>query len=525
MSARLLAMAFAASDLLFELDGDRIAFALGAGPVGGQDPAVDWPGRALADVLAPTCRARVQAMLGELRPGRRSEPVEVLVLAGDGRGRKGCLRAFRMPDLDPAVSCAVQWVGEVQAVAPPRAQPLLDARGLLRRLGELLAVGGTGPELSIDFVEVPGLAGLDEPHRRAGQRIEARLQSISLGADSAARLAPDRFALMRRTADVASLADEVRAAAAAEGLDLSAVASRADVGSADAALAMRTLRLALDDCLRDGAAAGGQRFGEHLKRTVKDVESFRNLVRERRFSLVWQPIVALDTRVCCHFEALARFGSGTAAPTASIGMAEELGLIEGFDLAVAEKAIAQLRRPGFGLTRAALNVSGASLAGDGYVDGLLQMTADFPDVRKRLMVEITETAAVADLDSAERRLRALRAAGIGICLDDYGVGAASLAYLRKLPVDLLKLDGAFVRDIGRDPKVRTVAAHLVELCQELGISTVAEMIETESEAAAMRRLGVGFGQGWLFGRPADTPTAPAVSPAAARRKGEMVGWG
>ena len=525
MSARLLAMAFAASDLLFELEGDRVAFAVGAGPIPGLDPAAAWPGRTLGDLLGAACRTRVEAVLADLEPGRRSEPVEVLVLTGDGRARKASLRAFRLPDLDPAVSCAVRWIGEPEPAAPPRGQPLLDARGLLRRLGDLLAVGGTGPELSVDFIEVPGLAAADERHRRAGERIEARLQSISVGAASAARLSPDRFALMRKTADVAALADEVRAAAAAEGLDLSAVASRANVGDADAALAVRTLRLALDDCLRDGAAAGGGRFGDHLRRTVQDAEAFRAIVRDRRFNLVWQPIVALDSRAVHHFEALARLGTDKSAPTGSIGMAEELGLIQGFDLAVAEKALAQLRQPGFGLTRAAINVSGASLAGDGYVEGLLKMTAAAPELRKRLTVEITETAAMADLDSADRRLRALREAGIRICLDDYGVGAASFAYLRKLPVDLLKLDGGVVRDIGGNAKVRAMATHLIELCRELAIPTVAEMIETEAQAATVREIGVSFGQGWLFGRPAETPAVPVPAARPGRRKGELVGWG
>lgn len=524
MTARLLGMAFAASDLLLELDGDRIVFALGAGPAPGRDPASDWPGRSLDEILDPAGRDRVAAMLRTLSPGRRSEAVEVQMLTGDGRARKAALRAFRLPDLAPAVSCAVQWAGSVQPLATSRPQPLLDARGLLRRLGELLSVAGTGPELSVEFVEVPGLRGTDERHRRAGERIEARLQAASAGAASAARLAPDRFALMRGPGDLASLAHEVRAAAQAEGLDLTAITSRGAFGDADAAVAVRTLRLALDDCIRNGAAAG-QRFEDRLKQTVKDADAFRGIVRERRFSLVWQPIVRLDSRATHHFEALARFGAATTAPVGQIGMAEELGLIEGFDLAVAEKALAQLRRPGFSLTRAAVNVSGASLATDSFVQGLLRMTAADPELRNRLMIELTETAAVADLESADRRLRALREAGVRICLDDYGVGAASLSYLRRLPIDIVKLDGGFVRDIERDAKVRTLAVHLVELCRELNISTVAEMVETEAEATTVRTLGVDFGQGWLFGRPADTPLTPAVPPVPARRKGEVVGWG
>ncbi|MDQ8029487.1 MAG: EAL domain-containing protein, partial [Brevundimonas sp.] len=204
-------------------------------------------------------------------------------------------------------------------------------------------------------------------------------------------------------------------------------------------------------------------------------------------------------------------------------MAEELGLIEDFDLAVAEKAVSQLRKPGFGLVKAAINVSGVSLSNDHYVEGLLRMTAGNPEIRKRLMVEITETAAVSDLEGANRRLQALREADIKVCLDDYGVGAASLTYLRKLQVDLLKMDGVFAREIETDPKMKTLATHLLELCRELKIQTVAEMIETEAQADIMKALGVDYGQGWLFGRPTETPVLAA--PVSSRRKGEVVGWG
>ena len=138
--------------------------------------------------------------------------------------------------------------------------------------------------------------------------------------------------------------------------------------------------------------------------------------------------------------------------------------------------------------------------------------------------EITETSALDDLDAADRRVQALRAAGIKVCLDDFGVGAASLDYLRKLQIDIIKIDGAFVRDIESDPKVRALAGHLVDLCRELKIDTVAEMVETEAQAEAVKALGVDYGQGWLFGRPAATPTVAAAS-SVGRRVGEVVGWG
>lgn len=523
IKSRLLGMAFASSDVLFELDRDVVSFALGAGPVAGVDPGAAWSGQGIDAIFAVGSLEKIRAAVSSLTPGVRSAALDVEVVIGDGRVRRGVLRAFLLPDLAPFVSCAMMWQGVPYQAIAAKAEPLLDARGLLKRLGALLAVGGTGPELAVDFVEIPGLDALKEPYDLAGKRIEARLQSASIGGISAARVAPDRFALMRDSSDIVDLAAEIHALGAAEGLDLSPVTTRAEIGKAEAAVAVRTLRLALQDCLKDGAAAG-DRFGEHLKRTVQDADRFRAIVRSRDFTLAWQPIVALDTRAVHHFEALSRFGGADQAPVRPIAMAEELGLIGEFDLAVAEKALTQLRRPGFGLVKAAVNISGVSLSDDRYVDGLLRMTAPSPEIRKRLLVEVTETAGVVDLDGADRRLQALREAGIKVCLDDYGVGAASLTYLHKLSVDILKLDGSFVREIETDAKTRTVAANLLQLCRELRITTIAEMIETEGQAAAIRALGVDFGQGWLFGRPAETPVVAAPAPSH-RRMGEVVGWG
>lgn len=523
MKSRLLGMAFASADVLLELDETRVTFAIGAGPVPGVDPGTAWAGQSLDALLDASCRNAVAAQVAKLKPGVRSNPVEIRVLTGDGRARKATLRAFALPELAPFISCALVWDGaafDVPAEAPKTA---LDARGLLQRLGAALSLGGTGPELSVDFIEVPGLGLDDERERRANARIETALMARSFEGASAARLAPDRFALMRDSADIGDLAAAVRAAGAAEGLDLSPITSRGEIGRCETAVAVRTLRVALEDCLKDGAEAGA-RFAERLKRTVQDADRFRGIVRARDFALAWQPIVALDTRVVHHFEALTRFGGATQAPTGPIEMAEELGLIESLDLAVAEKALLQLRQPGFGLTRAAINVSAVSLGADTYAEGLLRMTASAPEMRKRLMVEITETAALGDLEAANRRVKALRDAGIKVCLDDFGVGAASLEYLRKLQIDIVKIDGSLVRDLAGDARARAMAGHLVDLCRDLGIATVAEMVETEAESDAVRSLGVTYGQGWLFGRPTATP-AVAAPTAVGRRVGEVVGWG
>ena len=523
IKSRLLGMAFASSDVLFELDGERVTFAVGAGPAAGQSPGDLWTGQALEALMTPASCARMTAALGAAVPGVRSAPIDVEVLIGDGRTRKAIAHAFALPDLAPSVSCALSWQGPAMGVTSVRPAGLLDARGLVKRLGSLLALGGTGPELAIDFVEIPGLKATDSATRRAGARIEAGLQAASLDGTGTAQLAPDRFALIRESCDLTDLAAVIRDAGRAEGLDLSPITTRGEIGKTDASVAVRTLRRALEDCLKDGASAG-DRFGERLKQTVRDAESFRNIVRDRQFKLVWQPIVSMDKRDVHHFEALTRFGGAKVAPVGPIGMAEDLGLIEAFDLAVVEKALAQMRHPGFNRIKVAVNVSAMSLLTDNYVDKVLGMTASLPEVRKRLLIELTETTALTDLEGADRRLTLLRDARIRICLDDFGVGTASYDYLRRLHVDIVKIDGGFVRDVEFDPKVRTMMGHLIDLCRDMKIDTVAEMVETEGQASVLQELGVQFGQGWLFGRPSETPTI-AASASAARRLGEVAGWG
>ncbi|RZJ90865.1 MAG: EAL domain-containing protein, partial [Brevundimonas sp.] len=114
--------------------------------------------------------------------------------------------------------------------------------------------------------------------------------------------------------------------------------------------------------------------------------------------------------------------------------------------------------------------------------------------------------------------------GVTVCIDDFGVGAASFTYLQRLSVDAVKIDGGFVRDLAGDPRARTMIRSMVELCQSMGLETIAEMVETEDAAAALQSLGVGYGQGWLFGRPEAEPRT-TIAALPVRRKGAVEAWG
>ena len=525
--SRLLGLAFAAADTLLELTADgQVSLAIGAGPCPASPTADHWIGLPLASLVGKAGQKPVADAIAAIQPNVRLTPLDVLIVCDPERVRRARVRLFQLPELAPLICCAIAYDGAPFNLAVPIAPPMLDPGRLLSRVRDDLCRAVPGPELAVSFVDVAGLNTPGEAHLRAAARIEAVLQAASIDGASAARLAPERFAVVRAPGDDEDLAADIHEAGAAEGLALPVQTSQVTLSpETPTGATIRALRFALEACIRDGGLeSAGTAFSDNLSRTMKEADRFRAIVRDRDFALDYQPVVDLATGVTHHFEALARFG--TRPPAASIHLAEELGLIEGFDLAVAEKVLRQLRQPGFGLTRVAVNVSGASLGADTWVDGLLRMTATVPDIRRRLLVEVTETAAVADIEAATRRLKVLRDAGIKVCLDDFGVGAASLDYLHRLPADTVKIDGRFVREVATDSRSQALIGHLVGLCTELKLDVIAEMIEHPEQSEAVRKLGVGFGQGWLFGRPAPEPVAAGPSKdIPARRRGEVAAWG
>lgn len=524
----LLGFAFAAADLLIEIDGDgQVAMALGSSPTGAV-PATDLKGRPLPGLVGKASRTVLREALAELKPGRRSPALDLLLVDDDGLARRASARLFSLPDLAPAVSCALSFEGQpfrLDTLAPP---PVMTAASFLDRAHRALLGPGEEPTaLNVAFVEIAGLtraATESEAGRETMSQVEGALQAASVDGASAARLADDRYAVLRAASDEEDLAHELARVTSAAQLEVSVRASDVGLGGASAPVhALRALRFAVEDCLKgDGLTRPETTFAASLMRTLKDADRFRAIVRDRRFDLHYQPIVELKSGAVVHFEALARFAPD-ASPADTIHMAEELALIEGFDLAVAEKALARLRQPGSGLLKFAVNVSGSSLAGDGYVRALLDLTRSEPELRRRLIVEVTETAALADVEAASHRLAALRSAGVRVCIDDFGSGSAGFEYLRRLSVDAVKIDGDLVRGFEDDPRAVQVIRHVVDLCRGLKLTVVAERVETEACRRALEDLGVDLGQGYLFGRPGPEPRLPGPV-VSARRRGATEAW-
>jgi EAL domain-containing protein (putative c-di-GMP-specific phosphodiesterase class I) len=533
-SFRTLGLAFAAADVLFETDtDDRITFAAGAARALSGDNDAALIGRPWRALFAEGDQAVAEALLTNLEAGERRGPAEVrLATVGGEAALYASLSVFRLPGNGERRSCALTALRRAGAEPPARAGLLERAGFEAMTKGLLEAARWRGLDLELGFVEFGGLAtersGLSPAEAdQLDARIAGALRAEAHG-DAAARLGDSRFAVLRPAGeDPAGLArrlNRVLGAALAPSASLHAIDAKTD-----ASRLMRALRYALDTFAGRGPAAQSISLSDILDQSVQkavaEAGAFGAMVQERRFKLVYQPVVRLADRSVHHYEALVRF-EGDQSPFATIRMAEELDLIEHFDQAMTESVIQRLRKDPAGKLRLAVNLSGRTIVSTGFIDGIARM-AQGGDLAGRLMFEVTETAAIDDLALAQRHIQALQALKFQVCLDDFGAGAASFAYLRQLKVDVVKIDGSYVRELTSSGRDDAMIRHLVGLCRELGASTVAEMVETPQTAERLASAGVDYAQGWLFGQPAAEPVAaqPPPAPPAARRRGAVEQWG
>jgi len=247
-------------------------------------------------------------------------------------------------------------------------------------------------------------------------------------------------------------------------------------------------------------------------------ERIRHAIAHDRFTLHFQPVVRLADDRVMHYEVLLRMvaeDGGLISPAAFIHTAERFGLIEDIDLWVLERVIALQAEQGEDCTLA-VNVSGRHFGSARVLEHITSAVRRHRADPRRLIFEITETAAVGNLEQAREFIEALHDIGARVALDDFGVGYASFQYLKHLPVDMVKIDGSFVRHLDRDPFDFRFIRAINDLAQGLHMSTVAEFVESEQVRLLLKELGVEMGQGYHLGRPAPL-AAPSVSRAEAGR--------
>jgi diguanylate cyclase (GGDEF)-like protein/PAS domain S-box-containing protein len=366
-------------------------------------------------------------------------------------------------------------------------------------------------------------------------RLAGTLQAELRESDVIARLGGDEFGVIlpeATEAEAATVADKLLRAVARDGAVADSarqarVTASIGVAAFDGAdgLSADELLVEADIAMYDAKEGGRNRAarseraeagrGRHVSR-LSWLERIRTALTEGGFVLHAQPIVAIgDEDAPPAFELLLRMrsdGGELVPPATFLPIAERFDLIQAIDRWVVGQAVALLRREeadGRPVTLS-VNLSGRTM-GDadfaGWLEALLTATPVPPG---RLILEITETAAIVNLERARALAQTLRRLGCRLALDDFGAGFASFSYLKHLCFDLLKIDGEFVRGLRDNPTDRLVVEAVVGIARGLGTPSLAEFVTDSDTLDAVRALGVDYAQGFHLGRPVPIEDALAA---------------
>jgi EAL domain-containing protein (putative c-di-GMP-specific phosphodiesterase class I) len=234
---------------------------------------------------------------------------------------------------------------------------------------------------------------------------------------------------------------------------------------------------------------------------IRATDMIVKALNERRIQLAFEPVADAQRREVAFYECLLRIRrpDGSLIPASEIiPVAERLGLVRLLDQRVLELVIEDMvTHPEI---KASLNVSASRTLDPDWWQRLEALLLRHPDVAPRLIVEITETAAIHDIDNARCFVARVKDLGARIAIDDFGAGYTSFRNLRKLGVDMIKIDGAFVQNLARSEDDRTFVRTMLDLARGLKLKTVAEWVQDEQSAAILAAWGCDYLQGELIGR-------------------------
>ena len=252
----------------------------------------------------------------------------------------------------------------------------------------------------------------------------------------------------------------------------------------------------------------------HALKRVSIDSRLRQALTQGEFSLHYQPKLELATRRVLGFEALLRWENaelGAVPPSDFIPLAEDSGQIIPIGEWVLRQAMHDLRHWNANLDdklHVAVNLSARQLKVNGIAQRIAQLIAESAIPADWLELELTESMVMENLHAQIDTFHDLRHLGVRIAIDDFGTGYSSMSYLKRLPIDTLKIDASFVRDIPEDANDMAIATAIVALGHSLGLTVVAEGIETEAQAWALREQGCNLGQGYYFAKPMPAQHVP-----------------
>ncbi len=382
-----------------------------------------------------------------------------------------------------------------------------------------------GYKFAVLVIDLDNFKNINDSHGHiAGDRflteIAAAMQNTLRTGDILSRYGGDEFAVILQDADEAQaffVANRLReniSAVSFSTIDGVTVKATASIGFSVYPIHATTAKdlFLFADNMMYKAKSGGK--NTIIIPTEEDiVEVFRaagemsaivtKALEEKRVIPYFQPIVNMETgRVECH-EVLCRLQTdkGILAAGEFIEIAEKLAVISKLDQIVMEKAFLKVREEGYdGLLF--VNLSPKSLILREFIPGVLKLAKNYGMDHRRIVFEITERDTVKNISLLEKFVRDLKAEGFNFAIDDFGSGFSSFQYIKRFPIDFVKIEGEFIKNMISDARDMALVKAMVALCREFGIKTVAEYVEDEDIMRAVRQAGIVYDQGYYVGRPA-----------------------
>ena len=350
-----------------------------------------------------------------------------------------------------------------------------------------------------------------------------RLSRTLRGSDIIGRIAGNKFGVILKNCserEIAVVGSRLRASVRANIVETRSgmVAATCSVGAVwlpQAASTSQEAMLRAEQALDKARANGRDGFAAYQASTQRETARLRQMqiadevvlaLKESRLKLAYQPIVQARSRQVSHYECLLRM----AKPDGSIltaghfvPAAEQMGIIHLVDRFALEATIARLRA--HKKITLAVNVSGTAASDPAWLQDFVDYVRTARDVADRLIVELTETAALHHFEENSRFVSQLRELGVRVAIDDFGAGYTSFRNLQMLRVDTVKIDGSYIENLSASPENQVFVRTLVGLARSFDIKTVAEWVGSEDDAALLQNFGVDYFQGFHLGEPVMDP--------------------
>ncbi len=529
---RFVKLAFCRADLLFELDTDyTVVFAAGVTePLFGKSPDA-MAGETFLSLL---CEAHRNYAKGLLEAGGRNGRIEdaVFDMAGPGgTPLPAAVAGYRAPEFDDHIFLAVKMGAQQAAREAPMELNKAAGSGLLNQESfaqaaaeRLRTMSRSGGAAQVTMINIRGVKDLMRTMKTSDKHallsaIGNVLRTYSIGGDTAGQVDDDTFSYAHAdNVNPEEVNYEVAETAERFLPGDTVVETRSATLDADGAgmtedQVAKALIHTMEQFVKTKGKLTHGRLSESLDElmsgAVESVKYIKKVTADRSFDIHFMPVCDLRFGKVRHFEALSRFRDARKAKSTLqfITLAENLDLIQDFDMAVIEKTIALSTafHEKAWMPLVAVNLSANSLGSDQFVSNLWREVRETPGVEKLIMFELTESADVDDLQRANAVIQQFRQAGFSFSLDDFGSGSASLDYLNALEVDVVKFDGPAVRRACSSKRGSDLLSTMTRMCSSTGIHTVAEMVEDKKMANQVFYCGIDYGQGWFFGKPSPDP--------------------